>query len=58
VKHLEDKHCCPHCGEPLYKQPYIMARSAKENVLSLGTIAWIVSAILVLLLIVNAGAAA
>lgn len=53
MKYLDDKHCCPHCLKPLNQQPYLMSRRATEDVLTPTQIAWIVSAILVLVLLVQ-----
>lgn len=47
---LNDKRCCPNCGHEQDKQPYLMARRAPENVLSLREIAWVVAAVLLVAL--------
>jgi hypothetical protein len=52
-KHLEDKRVCPHCREPLHEQPYLMSRSASENVISENVIAWIVVLALVAMVLAN-----
>ena len=53
MRHLEDKRTCPHCGEPLDEHGYLMSRSSEHLVLSPRTIAWIVAAVLALLLVAN-----
>lgn len=42
MKSFEDKRRCPHCGEMISRQPYLMARDASANVLTWSVVAWIV----------------
>jgi hypothetical protein len=51
---VEDKRCCPHCGEPLHERPYLM--SARSGSLSTRAIAWAVVAV-ALLVVLALGAA-
>ena len=48
---FENKRRCPHCLKPLHEESYLMSREAPENVLSLTQIAWIVCAVVVLVLL-------
>lgn len=56
MRHLEDKRRCPHCGGNLHHVRYLMERSAEANVLSARTIAWILVAVLSVV-ILSTGAA-
>ena len=51
MKSLEDKRLCPHCLRELHERPYLMARQATENVLSLKQIAWVLVIVLALVLV-------
>ena len=51
MRHLEDKRRCPHCGGDLHRISYLMERSAEANVLSARTIAWILVALMVFVVI-------
>lgn len=51
MRHLEDKKLCPHCGGKLYEHPYLMSRNATENVLSWNAIAWMLVAVLVVVVL-------
>jgi len=57
MRHFEDKRRCPHCGGDLHRISYLMERSAEANVLSGRTIAWILVAVLSIVLILIAGGA-
>lgn len=51
MNHLNDRRRCPHCRRDMNERPYVMARRAPENVLSNTAIAWIVVAVLLLLVV-------
>lgn len=53
MNHLNDRRVCPGCGCELNERPYLMARRASANVLSLAQIAWVVVVALGLLAVVN-----
>jgi hypothetical protein len=53
MRHLEDKRTCPRCGESLHAHGYLMSRSSENVVLSPRAIAWIVTAVMALLVVVN-----
>jgi hypothetical protein len=48
MRDLEDRRLCPHCGGELCQHPYLMARQAEGNVLSLRFIAWVIALVTLL----------
>lgn len=54
LKHLEDKRSCPRCGHEYHEQPYLMARSAEENVLPVWLPIYTAAVVLLALIIQNA----
>jgi hypothetical protein len=51
TRNFEDKRRCPHCGGELHRVRYLMERSAEVNVLSSRAIAWVLVAVLVVIVI-------
>ncbi len=51
TRNFEDKRRCPHCGGELHRVGYLMERAAEVNVLSMRAIAWILVAVLVVIVI-------
>jgi hypothetical protein len=51
TRDFEDKRRCPHCGGELHRVRYLMERSAEVNVLSSRAIAWVLVAVLVVIVI-------